>query len=177
MNFTAEQVFHHYFRTKPDFYGNPENFPEDDCYAKTVAKNYEETYPLGPHQDQWSYYFLADKILHGIPEEWHENGWTCEIPEIPYNEPEIEIPMFNKPFAWYSDGEYVCSIIEEGVKLNPSFARLAFNILQSVLRYGVYSYLDKQVSKNCSSIKRARKIFNKMVKNYPVPNFCQDLVE
>lgn len=177
LNFTAEQIFHHYFRTKSDFYGNPENFPEDHCYAKSVAKNYETVYPLGPHQDEWSYYFLADIILHGLPEGWHKNGWACDVPEIPYNEPEIKIPVFNKPFAWHGDGEYVCSIVQDGVELNPSFARLAFNILQSILRYGVYRYQDKQISKNCSSVKRARKIFNRMAKIYPVPDFCQDLVE
>lgn len=108
----------------------------------------------------------------GNGSEYHPNGWHGYT-EMPKDEPEVEIPIFDKPYAWYPLCSYsnIMTAVENE-PLNPSFARLAFNIVQCMLRHGVLDFATKQVK---PAGKDVEKLFEKLKEKYPVPDFCRDL--
>jgi hypothetical protein len=136
-NITAGQLLHYLFRARESFYGTLEN----------------------PN-----FYRTADQILCvlGNGYDWHPNGWLSADPDVDENEPEIEIPVFDKPYHWYGlEDSTIFQMVNEQTA-NESFACLAFNVLQNIIKYG-------------PQIKEAKELFRLMCGKYLVPEFCQGL--
>lgn len=185
LNFTAGQVFNSYFKDKQDFYGSPTDGYIKNSYAESVSKAQGCV-----NKKEWPYYFAASRLLcvlgNGL--EWHKNGW-CSTGVMPNKDcVDIEIPIFTKAYHWYplSDssgiGEMV-STSRTGIEqdANPSFVKLGFNILQAIIRYGVYERPVKGgepvINKTGHQIKTAKKLYKLMVEKYGEPDFCQGLYQ
>ncbi len=82
--------------------------------------------------------------------DWHPNGWGCWRPGLNVNTPEVEIPKFERAYYWYPFspgygglmlgaglGSEYSGLDREFITLNPSFVELAFNIVRSILVYGI----------------------------------------
>ena len=179
LNFTAEQVMHELFRTNQDFYGSPSKGYIPDSYADGVSEGQGKQMPIT--REEWPYYFTAERLLctYGGGLQWHPNGWATEGFTPQKDEPEVQIPIFNKPYNWGQPCQY--SGLSEMVKshsmgkeenANPSFVRLGFNILQCIIRYGAYEYgknTQLVFEKNGRTVKWAKELYPLMVKKYGEP--------
>lgn len=184
MNISAGQIFHHLFRTNSNFYGNTEGTFLGNCgYAASVGKRIESLHPDAPTVFEWPVYHLTDCFFAsiGCGFDWHHNGWACTCPDISINEPEIKIPVLNKPFYWYNTASSLFySAKMDGMlkKMNPSFAELAFNMLQCIIRYGVLkatpSFQKAEIS--WERTEEAKQFLRELSEIYPVPDFCKDLL-
>jgi hypothetical protein len=67
--------------------------------------------------------------------EWHEKGFPQSKvdPEIP----DIEPPSFREQYHWYPFSKGYGGLFEPE-KLSPSFAKLAFRVLESVISFGMH---------------------------------------
>lgn len=113
LNFTASQIIHRSMDEYPDLHHGPDAVQgvADDIFC-----------------------------VIGGGGTWHENGFILYDPDTPANEPEVEIPVFDKRYQWYPlcDEYSALSLAAKGkINLNPSFAALAKNILRCMLEYGV----------------------------------------
>jgi hypothetical protein len=79
---------------------------------------------------------IADQIFFtlGAGVAWHEKGFPRD--KVPGNIPDIEPPAFRAQHAWYPFSRPYGGIFE-AKKLTPSFAKLAFRILESVISFGM----------------------------------------
>lgn len=185
LNFTAGQIFHTCFSNQRGFYGNPVDGYIKDSYADNVSKNQNFV-----TRDEWPYYFTASHLLcvvgNGL--KWHKSGW-CSTGVTPSKDCiDIEIPVFTKPYYWYPLSDS-CGISEmvltnrAGVEqnANPSFVRLGFNILQSIIRYGAYEAplqgKGEVLTKTGNQTKEAKTLYKLMVEKYGEPDFCKGLYQ
>lgn len=115
-NFTAGQVIAHEIARWPTLYGG-----KDAIMA------------------------AADHIfcVNGGGGNWHPNGFVQYDPDMPKDTPDMEISKFDKPYHWYPLSEYSAIVVAAGLGkdrerlyLNPSFAVLARNILECMIRHG-----------------------------------------
>ena len=187
-NVTAEQVLHYLFTKERDFYGTPTGEYVPDSYADHVQKRYIEKLDW-INLDEMPFYFTADRLMCTIGAGYglHPNG--CILPrEVPMNEPEIAIPILNKKYQWYpwSIGYSTLGLVLSSpeVTLNESFARLAFNVLQCIIKHGCITLYreggenldDAAIEKMESGMVETSKIcFAAMVLKYGCPDFCKDL--
>lgn len=133
-NFTAGQVIAHKSKQWPSLYGGP----------KAAMK-------------------VANHIfcVVGSGGSWHPNGFVQYDPDMPQDTPDMEIPKFDQHFNWYPLSDYSAIVVASGlskekevIRLNPSFAALARNVLTCMIKYDAKSSFQKDDSR---SIKLARK--------------------
>jgi hypothetical protein len=142
------------------------------------------------------------EFFHTRTWDWHENGWVSSDVEITPDEPDPPIPVFKGQLFgshWLSPGAPICAAagmyrswneLTEPLYLNESHAELAYNILQNVIRYGSRLSEDRDPERqkwNEQAVQETKKhayeTFHRLsqmkrgdVLQYPVPEFCQDLL-
>lgn len=112
---------------------------------------------------------VADHIFFTIGggTDWHEKGFPSA--KVDPSIPDIEPPEFRRQYHWYpfSDGY---GGIFGGVKLSPSFAKLAFRCLESVISFGMHVHDDskgRDVHWVRQRMQKAVDKYREMVKQYP----------
>ncbi len=148
----------------------------------------------------------ADQILctNGNGIDFHPNGWPLSDPDLSESDTAITIPIFDRKLHWYDLSPGFCEvcraagmhesngsksgIVTEGglsfregpvTPLNQSFRELAFNVLQSIIRYGVeVSGRQDRDTFATRSVAVAKVAFARLARMYPddVPEYCRDLV-
>lgn len=147
-NFTAGQVVSHMIKSWPGMYSGPD-------YIMRAAD------------------FIFCVIGGGG--SWHPNGFVVFDPDMPANTPEVEIPIFDKPFSWYPLSEKysklccAAGIGEEKINLNPSFTALAKNVARCIVKHGNSpTGGDKEPEKTSERNKViAQKCLEKLLEKYP----------
>ncbi len=169
MNFTVGQVIHRSVKDYPRLYGGGE---------RGVRSK-------------------ADHIMNviGGGADWHPNGFCLFDPDVPTDEPEIEIPAFEGFYSWYPLSDYSALMIASGAtdtpqkyvpKLNPSFCALAFNVARCMTKWGVRPSRDAREKEFGYNVKEARSTWESaqkallgLAKKYPdqIPENCKWLVK
>lgn len=112
---------------------------------------------------------VADHIFFTIGggTDWHEKGFPAA--KVDPNVPDIEPPEFRQQYSWYPFSKGYGGIFG-GVNLAPSFARLAFRCLESVISFGM-AVRDDHHSRGVPHVRKrmldAVKKYRKMAKKYP----------
>lgn len=136
---------------------------------------------------------VADNILcvSGTGIDWHENGWGCDGSLSP-NTPDLTIPLFDKRYSWmFSPFSPLCYLVgtaedEWGLRdtpkhFNESFQYLAFNMLYSIIKYGIEPFDTdaKTVERAKQTETFAKEVLQKLVAKYPdnVPDFVKPLLD
>jgi hypothetical protein len=134
----------------------------------------------------------ADQFLchGGVPSrDWHRNGFPNDFSpwdaDLVSEAEAVEIPPFHFQKHWYSVQDIgrhstiaTAALGKDPMfggdcPLNPSFAKLAFNILESIISYGVLVDLRRDVDKgDCyqlpqDAMRSAAKVYHKLAKRYP----------
>lgn len=92
--------------------------------------------------------------------EWSEDG--CPTGTVPPKE-DVEPPQFREQFHWYPFCTEYTPIKECGSKMAPSFVKLAFRILESVISFGMHVSTDNNSKRHTS---QARKLMLEAVNLY-----------
>lgn len=200
---------HLYHRINQDDYSSPQIFSKIDWVrdpdpivdyfgeymsmsfsaGQIIADMLKRDYFEGNIQKAVDYLFM----VNGTSLKTHSNGWVSSgNPDIDSNIKPVEIPIFDKPFAWYPLSEYshianAAGIFPEykldnvQVTLNNSFTALAFNILRCIIIYGLdtssFQYQNKENIDNIIIL--AKTCLLGLAKKYPdrVPENCKKLLE
>ncbi|MHA2279616.1 MAG: hypothetical protein ACXAC5_01810 [Promethearchaeota archaeon] len=158
-NFTIGQVVHRSMRNYPDLYANS---------LKGVKGCIDHIF-----------------CVLGGGGDWHENGFIQYDPSMPVNEPETEIPKFDKPERWYglykgSSAVTVAAGMKDdlGLKyipyLNPSFLAVAFDLARNIYLFGVNNGRDDETKQR----ELALQCLQGLAERYPddVPEDCKILI-
>lgn len=124
---------------------------------------------MSEEQRTKSWQRVADHIFFTIGggTDWHEKGFPSA--KVEPNISDIEPPQFRQQWHWYPFSEGYGGIFG-GVKLSPSFARLAFRCLESVISFGMNVHDGekcREVSYTRERMLKAVKKYRKMAKQYP----------
>ena len=140
----------------------------------------------------------------GAGVDWHENGWGSSDVVDP-STPDFPMPRLTKKYDWYPmSREYsaLClgsgnnkNIRGETVNFNSSFLAGAYNVIHSMLRYGIDTYktitskeIDpeahaREIKAHQERVKEmeimARDALKGLSEKYPgtVPDYCKDLLK
>lgn len=159
--------------------------PVKDYRAKFMAKNFTAGQVVSHMIKSWpGMYSGPDYIMRaadfvfcviGGGGSWHPNGFVIFDPDMLFNTPEVEIPVFDKPFSWYPLSEKysklccAAGIGEKKINLNPSFAALAKNVAYCIAKHGNSpSGGDPDPEKTSARNKAiAQKCLEKLLEKYP----------
>ena len=180
---------------------NAKDFTAGQIIAESI-KNYPDLYAkdktwddMNEDERMHASARVADHLLLTIGNgcEWHKNGWTTSCPDLDPNLPDLEIPIFEGQMSWYDLSKgYSALCIAAGYEsksvcgdipyMNPSFQRLAFNILQCIIRFGVkkreYGNDKHDDTPRVERMEReATEIFKKLAEKYEVPEDIAILVK
>ena len=110
-------------------------------YGKVLSDhpaNWELPVPwseMGEEDRIRSWQRVADQVFctlgGGI--EWHEKGFPLST--VDPSVPDVEPPAFRKQYNWYPFSERYAALLTMG-SLSPSFAKLAFRVLESIISFG-----------------------------------------
>lgn len=89
---------------------------------------------LSAHQQRHAWQRVADQALFviGAGVDWHERGFP--FAKVEPGIPDMDPPSFRGQYPWYPFSRPYGGIFE--AKLSPSFAKLAFRVLESVISFG-----------------------------------------
>ncbi len=199
---------HLYFKNNTEDYKKPVLYtkikrvskpkPVVDYEAEYMKLNITAGQAVKQQFESWNCIFptyqkAAESILfrHRM---FHPNGWVFDYPDVSNDMPDMEIPMFNAPITEYDARNQSCALaymagVGKGAydfrgyknfpKLNDSYIQLVFNILQALVRHGLYlqeSPLD--LKKETTFPEWAKEALISMANKYPtlVPNYCKPLL-
>jgi len=118
----------------PALYGHTES---EGLYRRYSVIPWEE---MTEEQKRSSWASVANTIFFtiGSGTEWHHKGFPLAAVEA--SEEKEEIPSFREQHGWYPFSKTYGGIYRE--VLSPSFARLAFRLLESVISFGTIPHDD-----------------------------------
>lgn len=123
---------------------------------------------MNAEQRRWSLQRVADHFLCvlGGGVDWHPNGHPIGQP-VDDDIQEVEIPEFDFQAHWYpfSTNKQDCPMIS--VNLAPTWAKLAFNIVQSILTYGVAPSTSSDHYPPSYYKKKASQVYRVLREKYP----------
>lgn len=99
--------------------------------------------------------------------EWHEKGFP--VGRVDPSVPDVEPPSFRAQHHWYPFSKKYSGIFEQKV-LTPSFAKVAFRILESVISFGTDVH-DSAHSREVAAVRErmleAVERYRELMKQYP----------
>lgn len=107
--------------------------------VKEGSSGKETPIPWGkmtPRDQLLSWQRVADQVFCtiGSGTEWHEKGFP--LAKVDQGVPDIDPPSFREQFHWYPFSAPYGGLYEPKV-LTPSFAKLAFRVLESIISFGM----------------------------------------
>ncbi len=114
------------------------NFTAGQVIANKMSK-YPNLYSVGRNGTQQAANVIFCVI--GAGGDWHPNGFVVYDPDMKTTDPSVKIPRLNRAYIWYPLCKYsalceAAGIGERKINLNPSFAKLAYEIVDSIIKYG-----------------------------------------
>ena len=163
---TASRVLQQSIRNWPTLYTQK--------YLYDEKGNFTGVSPIVPwnemdaEQRRYSLQRATDHFLCtlGNGEDWHPNGHPKGHP-VDDDIQEVEIPEFDFQAHWYpfSTDEKYCTMIS--VNLAPTWAKLAFNVVQSILKYGVVPPTSSDHYPPSYYKERATEVYKVLREKYP----------
>lgn len=148
------------------------------AFVQTQAKHWPTLFGTGRKGTSWAemsedqrlqaWYRVADHTLCTIGNgvDWHERGFPHAV--VDAGIPDIEPPSFRSQHHWYPFSENYSGLFHK--KLAPSFAKLAFRILESVISFGA-TVQDGAHSRDASFVRErmrtAVKRYRTLAQQYP----------
>ena len=106
-----------------------------NSYVHSLVDKYPTLYGNVVNEHAW--HRMADSVFCtlGSGVEWHPKGFpTARVDE---SIPDVEPPSFRAQHFWYPFAEPYGGLFEPQ-KLSPSFAKLAFRVLESIISFGIH---------------------------------------
>lgn len=170
----------------PDLYGfTEEELPESLSMEERVIKM--ATFPRERLESSLQRFYSHTFCTIGAGVDWHPNGWGSSQ-EVPASIPDIAVPEMMSQGWWYPmSREYSALCLAafntekwgERVHLNDSFLAAAYDVIYSILKFGVKPRSDPRIDRAEETKKIALECLHGLNKRYPrtIPECCQGFLK